>query len=271
MEPERFGGRNGALGAASFCWRTVAKLLAYAVFGAATIAFSLTLLPLLLLLVHPRARFRRVCRRALHFCLVLYRWYLRLVGVARVTVSDKAALSGARSVIVAANHPSLLDSVLLVSFLPCADFIVKVSLSRRNVLSFIVNLLLTPNSTDYAKIVERTKEDFAAGGTIAVFPEGTRSLATGQNRFKKGAARLALATGRPILPVYIGGNDKRGLRKGDKPWQINRAETGRHIYQYVFSVKEPIYPDEFAGLPEPIAAKRCTAKLRHVLSDEENT
>ncbi|MBR0030927.1 MAG: 1-acyl-sn-glycerol-3-phosphate acyltransferase [Treponema sp.] len=249
-----------------FFLRTIAKLSCYFVFGLATIAFSITLLPLLLIFVHPYGRFQRVCRRILHICLICYRWYLRIVGVAKVKVSDKAALKNAKSVIIAANHPSLLDSVILVSFLPCTDFIVKMSLSKRNVLSFIVNLLLTPNSIDYKEIIERTKKNFAAGGTIAVFPEGTRSLPTGQNRFKKGAARLSLATGCPILPVYIGGNDKFGLRKGEKIWQINPNGA----YEYVFTVKDLLYPDEFAGLPEPIAAKRYTAKLRAILADENN-
>ena len=249
-----------------FFLRTIAKLSCYFVFGLATIAFSITLLPLLLIFVHPYERFQRVCRRILHICLICYRWYLRIVGVAKVKVSDKAALKNAKSVIIAANHPSLLDSVILVSFLPCTDFIVKMSLSKRNVLSFIVNLLLTPNSIDYKEIIERTKKNFAAGGTIAVFPEGTRSLPTGQNRFKKGAARLSLATGCPILPVHIGGNDKFGLRKGEHPWQINPNGA----YEYVFTVKDLLYPDEFAGLPEPIAAKRYTAKLRAILADENN-
>ena len=132
--------------------------------------------------------------------------------------------------------------------------------------SFSYRILGSRNSIDYREIIERTKKNFAAGGTIAVFPEGTRSLPTGQNRFKKGAARLSLATGCPILPVHIGGNDKYGLRKGEYPWQINPDGA----YEYVFTVKDLLYPDEFEGLPEPIAAKRYTAKLRAVLADESN-
>ena len=41
-------------------------------------------------------------------------------------------------------------------------------------------------------------------------------------------------------------------------------------YCYEFVVKDAINPADFAGLSEPIAAKRLTAKLQEILSDENN-
>ena len=99
-----------------------------------------------------------------------------------------------------------------------------------------------------------------------MFPEGTRSTPYGQNHYKKGAARISLATGVPIIPVYIGGNSKKGLGKGDKILEYNHSD----IYSFDLHIKEPVYPDEFKDLPEPIAAKRLTHKIRDILSDEAN-
>ncbi len=225
-------------------------------------------LPLLLIFLHPQERFQRAARRFLHGGLVVFRYWLILTKVIKIEISkeDKKRLCSAKSCIIAANHPSMIDSILLISFLPCTDFIVKGSLSHRSVLSAIVNLVYIPNSMEYEHIIERTKKNFSLGGTIAIFPEGTRSTAFGQNRYKKGAARLSLKTSAPILGVYIGGNDKIGFRKGDKPWQVNPEGA----YRYRFFVHEMLFPDEFQNLSEPIAAKRYTARLRSLLSDEHN-
>ena len=246
----------------------VSKMLAFGIFGLCSIFISIVFFPIFLIIFHPHQRFQRACRRFLHFGLILFRWLIKIMRVADIEISreDKKRLSGLSSCIVAANHPSMIDSILLISLLPCTDFIVKGSLSRKSVLSAIVNLVFIPNSMDFGAIIERTNENFAHGGTLALFPEGTRSLLTGQNKFKKGAARISLSQNAPIVPVYIGGNDKVGFRKGEKPWSVNPSGA----YRYVFRVHEPIHPDEFKNLPEPIAAKRYTAKLRQILADENN-
>jgi len=48
-----------------------------------------------------------------------------------------------------------------------------------------------------------------AGRTIVIFPEGEISPEGGFNKFHTGAARLALATGAPVIPVGISLNQRR--------------------------------------------------------------
>jgi 1-acyl-sn-glycerol-3-phosphate acyltransferase len=45
------------------------------------------------------------------------------------------------------------------------------------------------------------------GGTVAMFPEGTRNR-DGQARLHSGAARLALSTGAALVPVAVAGTDQ---------------------------------------------------------------
>ena len=242
----------------------MAKLSCYFILGLGSILVSITLFPILKIFVHPWERFARLCRRFISCTLRWYFKYMQLVKVAKIEVSDLEKLKSLKSAIVVANHPSMLDSVLLISFLPCTDFIVKASLKKRNVLGGIVRNLYIPNSMDYDVVLERCKENLAAGGTLTLFPEGTRSPASGQKPFKKGAARVSLATGCPILPVHIGGNEKRGLRKHDSFFWIPKEKT----YRYVFTVGDFVYPDEYRDLPDPIAAKRYTEKLQEILADK---
>ena len=59
---------------------------------------------------------------------------------------------------------------------------------------------------DAAKSLQRAKERIAAGISVVVFPEGTRSRDGKLLRFKKGGFLLAAQTGAAIVPVTINGS-----------------------------------------------------------------
>ena len=42
------------------------------------------------------------------------------------------------------------------------------------------------------------------------------------------------------------------------------------LTDYIVHLKDPIFPQDYADLPFPAAAKRITAKLTEILSDENN-
>ena len=88
-----------------------------------------------------------------------------------------------------------------------------------------------------------------AGDVVAIFPQGT-VLGSAERAWHRGAARLALATGAPIVPVRIVGAD-RALRPGTR---IPRRARVRVV------VGEPIRVE-----PAPTtiaAAKELTARVR---------
>lgn len=53
------------------------------------------------------------------------------------------------------------------------------------------------------KVAEQGARLFAQGVWVIMFPEGTRTPRGGQGTYKSGAARLALATGVPIVPIAV--------------------------------------------------------------------
>lgn len=59
---------------------------------------------------------------------------------------------------------------------------------------------------DAAKSLARAKERLAAGMSLVVFPEGTRSLDGRLQRFKKGGFLLAVQTQMLLVPVTINGS-----------------------------------------------------------------
>ncbi|MBB5224855.1 lysophospholipid acyltransferase family protein [Treponema ruminis] len=249
-----------------YFYRIFGKIFALVIFGVGTVLLAALCFPICKLIFRPKTKFRYHTRYLIYILFNVFIKFLWLLRVIRIKVDKKNYLNKLESAIVVANHSAYLDSFVMLAQLKHATIIPKASLSERNVMKLVINELYTPNSVPFDEIVERAKEDFANGNTLIMFPEGTRSTPYGQNYYKKGAARISLATGVPIIPVYIGGNSKKGLGKGDKIFEYNHSS----IYSFDLHIKEPVYPDEFKDLPGPIAAKRLTDKIRDILSDEAN-
>ena len=138
---------------------------------------------------------------------------LRLVFGLRVLGADNVPKSGAA--LIAPNHKSYWDGFVLAAALPrraCA--MGKAEAFRGLQGRFILALGGFPvrrgESDAEAMITARTV--LARGDLLVVFPEGTlyRDAAT-LGPPKRGAARLAIESGAPLVPVAIVGLDKRRL------------------------------------------------------------
>ena len=115
--------------------------------------------------------------------------------------------------VVAANHESLLDPPLLAlaSKRPLR-FLAKEDLWRYRPGAWLMDALgavpVARGREGYVAI-DRAAELIRAGESVAIFPEGTVRGGT----WTRGAARLALATGVPLVPVRIVGT-ARALSRG---------------------------------------------------------
>ena len=55
----------------------------------------------------------------------------------------------------------------------------------------------------FGKVVAQGKRLLAQGTWVIMFPEGTRSERGQKGRYQSGAARLAITTGTPIVPIAV--------------------------------------------------------------------
>lgn len=249
-----------------YWWHVFVKWLSFLVFGVGSVLISIVAFPIMKLLFPNPQRFRTAGHRFISAMFRFFVGFLTVIGCARLTAPDKKRFRNLSSKIIVANHPSLLDVVMLISLVPNADCIVNAYLTGKNILHLIVRSLYIPTSLSHEEIMQKCAESLREGNNLIIFPEGTRSLPGGQNPYKKGAARIALMSGCPILPVYMGGNDKRGLRKHDS-WL---AYNTRRCYHYVVTMKPEISPAPYQNLPAPAAAKRLTQHISETLADRAN-
>jgi putative phosphoserine phosphatase/1-acylglycerol-3-phosphate O-acyltransferase len=131
-----------------------------------------------------------------------------LAGV-HVTVSGEEHLWSRRPAVFLFNHQSGIDPLIVCKLLR-RDFvgIGKQELRSYPVIGQLFELAGTifidrANHTEALKALEPAIESLRHGLSIAIAPEGTRSLGPRPGRFKKGAFRIAMAAGVPVVPIVI--------------------------------------------------------------------
>jgi 1-acyl-sn-glycerol-3-phosphate acyltransferase len=159
-------------------------------------------------------------------CRTVSNWFLILCGIP-VTVSGKENLATKTPVVVAVNHTSYLDALVLFSVLEYRGyaFVAKREFQE----NFLMRKLLSGFNTqfierfDVAKSAEHANElaELAKRGiSLIVFPEGTLMRNTGLMGFRTGAFQAAAQAGIPVIPIAL-----RGIRSvlRDGTWYVRRA------------------------------------------------
>jgi len=239
-----------------YAWRVFAKWLSFFIFGLISLIGGILVFPIMRIFIHPKIKFQKYGRRATTLFFKVFISIMRFLGIVNLEPDNRENYRRLSSKIIVANHPSLLDVVMLISLIPNADCIVSSNL-RNNILSAVVRQLYILNSRELDDILNACTETLKQGNCLIIFPEGTRTPRTGRNILRKGSARIALASGCNIVPVQIGGTDKFGLGKKD-PWP---GFNPREKYIYRLTMKDEINPEKYKDIPAAAAAKQLTDEI----------
>jgi 1-acyl-sn-glycerol-3-phosphate acyltransferase len=142
---------------------------------------------------------------------------LRLV--ARIEVTGLANIPRSGPVVVAVNHLSMIDVVVLLTVLPrrgicfAADRLLKLPVVRW-FLDLGDSIYVRRGEAD-REALERALAVLRAGGLLGVAPEGTRSRTGGLGRGRTGVVYLAASAAAPVVPVAAWGQEQipRNLRR----------------------------------------------------------
>jgi 1-acyl-sn-glycerol-3-phosphate acyltransferase len=165
--------------------------------------FTWGLVALLLLLVLPARIGRRVGRRGAMWGFRSYLAIMEALGAWRLDLTELDALREAGPLIIAPNHPCLLDAVLLVSRLPNAVCVMKGALLGNFLLGPAARLARYVRNDSLLKLVTRAGEELRLGGQLLIFPEGTRSSGEPIGPLTDAVGALSRRTRVPVQAVII--------------------------------------------------------------------
>ena len=135
----------------------------------------------------------------------LFRFFVGLLTMSRIVHCDLSALDQLRGVplIIVANHPSLLDAVLIVSRLPKVVCIMKAQILDNPFLGGGARLAGYIRADHPMEMMKRAREVLTSGRQLLVFPEGTRTSVPPLNGFKGNFALMAKQARTPVQTAFI--------------------------------------------------------------------
>lgn len=150
----------------------------------------------------------RISRTIIRIAILLY-----CILVYRVKVLGKENIPKNGSVIFCGNHRSFLDAPLIE--VTCkrddARFLAKEELTKNPYLAHlgrVFNVILVKRNDKDLGPMKETLKTLKQGGSIALFPEGTRNGIKKGLKPKTGVAYFALNSDAKVVPVGISGGEK---------------------------------------------------------------
>ena len=196
-------------------FRSLLSGLCFTIFGLGGIATGSVIVPILLIFC-TKSQQRKTLSLTVH---LLWRTFVGIMcGLKLIDIKcdDNDKLQKIHGKIVIANHPSLIDVVILVAKIPNSICVVKESLFHNIFIRAIIRRVYVSNSMDTNKFLTQASEILDAGYNIIIFPEGTRTLPDKPVHFHRGFAYLQIASTHDILPIHIENTPK--ILGKNQPW-----------------------------------------------------
>jgi 1-acyl-sn-glycerol-3-phosphate acyltransferase len=187
-------------------------------FVALSLAWTGVALALSVLL--PAAWSPRVGRWGITLGFRIFVAFLGLVRAYRIDLSGLDALRGEPAMIIASNHPSLLDAVLVTSRLP-VTCIMKADLENNLFLGAGARFAGYIGNGSVHRMIDRSVAALKAGAHLLVFPEGTRTTRAPLNPLTGSIGIISRRAGVPVQTVLID-TDSPCLSKG---WSLLRKPS----------------------------------------------
>lgn len=200
------------------CLRLLLRGYDYAVFyvGLSFFGFLCLLWTMFAVVLHPLMPSdagRRVGRFVIMAAFRMFLCSLSISGRFRFDLKALDALREEQSLIIAPNHPSLWDAVLVVSRLPDVACIMKAEIISNVFLGAGARLARYIRNASLRQMISLAVTDLKRGSRILLFPEGTRTVRKPLNPLTGSIGVIACRAKVPVQTVFIE-TDSPFLTKG---------------------------------------------------------
>lgn len=214
----------------NYAWRVGATGLSFASFGIGGVMIGAIVAPLVKLSTSDKNIQQHRAQQVIRYSFKGFTQMVTKLGIMSLEVEGLEKLAQSRGELVIANHPTLIDVVILIGLMSRANCVVKQSLWSNPFTKGPVQsagYILNAGSEQFIQdCVDRLQQTDAA--SLLIFPEGTRTEKGEQlNHFQRGAANIALRAAVPIRPVFI----------RCTPSTLTKNEKWYHIPKRPFHIK----------------------------------
>ncbi|MBC8952604.1 1-acyl-sn-glycerol-3-phosphate acyltransferase [Xenorhabdus sp. PB62.4] len=244
-------------------WRLLMTGFCFVLFGIGGLLLSLIWFNLLLFFQRNEDKRCRLARHSISFSFRLFLFLTRKLGALDYHFSGLEKIRSDKGCLIVANHPTLLDYVILASTLPDVDCIVKSALLRNPFVSGAIRSARYLINSDAETLLPVCRERLASGHNILIFPEGTRTTPGHPISLQRGAANIAVRCECDLRIIHITCS-QRMLDKKSKWYQIPPQKP-----IYTITIGEQLTNENFAVDTEnghAIAARQLNRQLTHLLT-----
>ncbi|NRA71320.1 MAG: 1-acyl-sn-glycerol-3-phosphate acyltransferase [Gammaproteobacteria bacterium] len=184
-------------------WRIFATGGCFAFFGFGGLLLSLLVFPIQKLVVRDVKKQKKLARKTVHLTFKFFIGLMALSGIYSFNLAQARILQDKRGHLILANHPSLIDVVVLISIIPNVDCVVKAHLFKNPFIRGVVKNTGYISNADPEGLLNDCHASLAAGNNLIIFPEGTRTTPGVSLKFQRGAANIAVRCQAKVSTVLI--------------------------------------------------------------------
>ena len=245
-------------------WRRLGVGFFLGLIGCGGTLLAFTIFPLVALLSRDpalrRARIQRIIRQCFRaYCAALHR-----MRIADIEFEGADKLRDLRGTLIIANHPSLLDIVMIMSVTPDVQCVVSAKLWRNPFFRFTVEGAgYIRNDMEPEALMDACVESLRRGANLVIFPEGTRTQPGGPIHFRRGFANIATLAGSDLQLVEITCSPPI-LFKGNPWWRVPEERT-----KFRMAVGELVEIDSYLTYRwRSLGARKLVAHLENHYADK---
>jgi len=250
----------------NYIWRLIATAISFSLFGIGGLLLTVLVFPMLNLLYKDIDTRKRYSRKIIHKSFGMFVGMMSFFRMFDFDIDqNKDRLIKTRGKIIIANHPTLIDVVVLLAILPHADCIVKQSLWSNPFLNGVVNAAgYIKNTQDTEALLKACKRTLDEGYALVIFPEGTRTDKSANFKIQRGASNIAIRCDSDLVPVTI----------QCKPTTLTKTEAWYQIpnekAHFLLRVGKDIKIKDFqlSNLSPSIKARRLTSYIKEYFIGE---
>ena len=200
-------------------WRQFGTGVSFALFGVGGLFMAVFVFPAMNLFIRNPEKRAAAAQRTVHLAWKAFVWVMVAMRVIDFEAEGEELLRQETGTLVIANHPSLIDVVLIMSLMDRTQCVVKSGVWNNPFMRGVIKATnYIPNLGDSERTLNNCVAALQAGNNLVIFPEGSRTVPGKQIHLERGFANIAIRAGVPIRLVTVSCNPPT-LRKGEKWYQ----------------------------------------------------